>query len=253
MNNTQKKIFAIFTALTSMSMNLSATSDPLTIVVETGNETTISGNLSGSFVKAGAGTATFSGTNEDMDLNITAGTARVHSPTSLGTSATPHTGATTLNGGTLEIGAAITLSEPLNLTANSTFLADADVTLAGSLVGTGSHTLVLSGTGNTTFAGDSSASNALLDINNPTVILNGGVLPSGNKTVNSDSVLRLATANSNSLPGLTSVEGGATLVVDDSLSVASNVFELLNLKHGSTLRLGDGSTWAHNITVGTAS
>ena len=59
-----------------------------------------------------------------------------------------------------------------------------------------------------------------------------------------------------SVPGDTQLQSGAVLEVAGSVTVpahtGADIFGTLKFDTGSSLKLGVGSTWARNISVGTA-
>ncbi|WP_448191403.1 beta strand repeat-containing protein [Azospirillum sp. sgz301742] len=146
---------------------------------------TLSGVISGTgaLTKSGSGTLTLSGSNTYTGLTgVSAGTLSIGASSNIGT------GAIVLNGGTLDITGATTLSQSILLGAShGTVSNSAAVTLSGVISGTGYNltktgtgTLTLSGTntytGTTTINAGSVSISAGNKIGSGAITLNGGTL-----------------------------------------------------------------------------
>ncbi|MEI7494462.1 MAG: hypothetical protein WCJ92_07715 [Alphaproteobacteria bacterium] len=84
-------------------------------------------------------------------------------------------------------------------------------------------------------------------------VASGGRLP--NAQVDVSGQLEIQTATANQCPGSVIIENAAVLYVDSAVAVpadspaASDLFGSLKFNSGSTLKLGNGASWARNITV----
>jgi hypothetical protein len=88
-------------------------------------------------------------------------------------------------------------------------------------------------------------------------VASGGKLP--NASVDVTGQLEIQTATANQCPGNVVIKNAGVLNVAPSIAVpadgaatSSDLFGTLNFNSGSTLRLGNGASWARNITVATA-
>jgi hypothetical protein len=88
-------------------------------------------------------------------------------------------------------------------------------------------------------------------------VASGGKLP--NASVDVTGQLEIQTATANQCPGNVVIKNAGVLNVAPSIAVpadgaatSSDLFGTLNFNSGSTLRLGNGASWALNITVATA-
>ncbi len=86
-------------------------------------------------------------------------------------------------------------------------------------------------------------------------VASGGKLP--NALVDVSGQLEIQTATANQCPGTVEIRSAAVLNVLASIAVpadssTSDLFGSLKFNSGSTLKLGNGASWARNITVGTA-
>ncbi len=88
-------------------------------------------------------------------------------------------------------------------------------------------------------------------------VASGGKLP--NAQVDVTGQLEIQTATANQCPGNVVIKNAGVLNVAPSIAVpadgaatSSDLFGTLNFNSGSTLRLGNGASWARNITVATA-
>ena len=87
-------------------------------------------------------------------------------------------------------------------------------------------------------------------------VASGGKLPSA--LVDVSGQLEIQTATANQCPGTVEIRSAAVLNVLASIAVpadnpaTSDLFGSLKFNSGSTLKLGNGTSWARNITVGTA-
>jgi hypothetical protein len=132
--------------------------------------------------------------------------------------------------------------------------------LAGMPAGTA--LLSVSGSNILTVAVDANASATPMNINSDaTVAVGAGVaglatspkLPAS--AIGVSGILQITAAAAGCVPGDTTVASAGVVAVDAGLAVpahdsASDVFGNLLFQTGSILRLGDGSSWARNITVG---
>ena len=87
-------------------------------------------------------------------------------------------------------------------------------------------------------------------------VASGGKLPSA--LVDVSGQLEIQTATANQCPGTVEIRSAAVLNVLAGIAVpadspaTSDLFGSLKFNSGSTLKLGNGTSWARNITVGTA-
>ena len=87
-------------------------------------------------------------------------------------------------------------------------------------------------------------------------VASGGKLP--NALVDVSGQLEIQTATANQCPGTVEIRSAAVLNVLAGIAVpadspaTSDLFGSLKFNSGSTLKLGNGTSWARNITVGTA-
>jgi autotransporter-associated beta strand protein len=164
---------------------------------------TLSGTISGTgaLIKEGVGALNLTGTNTYSGGTVlTAGTLQLTSDANLGAAGTK----VTLNGGTLQPLAAINLSRPIDVNANTTINAANDLTLSGtitnvgSLYGTAQPTITKSGAGNLTISGNA---NQL----------------SGNLTIAAGSVTLGGSGTNGGIPlvSVTTVGAGTTLTIDN--------------------------------------
>ncbi|MEI7493788.1 MAG: hypothetical protein WCJ92_04230 [Alphaproteobacteria bacterium] len=224
-----------------------------------GDSATVSANLNASAInKTGAGTAVFSGDNSELGtLQIEEGLVQVNDTSNIGGSVVCAGGDLQVTGGSLAV-PSITVGVDATLTVDSA----ADVSLAMPL---GDALLTIAGEGVVTpnFMGSST-----------TPILISGIvhvgassdstMTKGATTVASGGLLEIMGATAMSVPGITEIQPGGKLQVLAGVAVPANgasngdIFNdgstggSLQLDADSTLKLGDGSSWARDIMVGTA-
>ena len=135
----------------------------------------------------------------------------------------------------------------------------ADVAANGLSVGSAQPGVVLA-------TADMSASTTCLAVNSSATVQVGGAgaskLTSGLHTINGILEL-LSGASTGCVPGQTAIQSGGILKVNAGITVpasdwSTDLFgvgtaDTLQFNSGSTLKLGNGASWARNITVGTAS
>ncbi len=224
-----------------------------------GDSATVSANLNASAInKIGAGTAVFSGDNSELGtLQIEEGLVQVNDTSNIGGSVVCAGGDLQVTGGSLAV-PTITVGVDATLTVDSA----ADVSLAMPL---GDALLTIAGEGVVTpnFMGSST-----------TPILISGIvhvgassdstMTKGATTVASGGLLEIMGATAMSVPGITEIHPGGKLQVLAGVAVPANgasngdIFNdgstggSLQFDADSTLKLGDGSSWARDIMVGTA-
>ncbi len=183
--------------------NIAGTDTDHTVTVN--NQTTLSGDITGGDLEiAGSGTLILSGDNDFVTgVTVTSGTLSIDSIDALADN-----DSLTINGGTADINAAITVSDlsgtggTLNLDANLTVSDDTSNTLASTI--TGASDLILNGTGTQTISGDNSgfSGDTILSsgttvagsdtaFGTGTIIANGGTLRSGETAVSLDNDITL--------------------------------------------------------------
>lgn len=131
--------------------------------------------------------------------------------------------------------------------------------LAG--VPAGAALLSVSGGDILTVAVDASASTTPMNINSDATVAVGAAVGSvaspklPASAIGVSGILQITEAAAGCVPGNTTVASAGVVAVNGGLVVpghdsASDVFGNLLFQTGSILRLGDGSSWARNITVG---
>ncbi|MAX26919.1 MAG: hypothetical protein CMJ19_20690 [Phycisphaeraceae bacterium] len=175
--------------------NIAGTDTDHTVTVN--NQTTLSGDITGGDLTiAGTGTLSLSGNNDFTNgVTVTAAILSVD-----GVDALADDDSLTINGGTVDINAATTVSDlagtsgTLNLDADLTFGDDTSNELASTITGAGG--LIFNGTGTQTISGDNSEFTGDTTLNSGTtvagsntafgtgtIIANGGTLRSGETAV----------------------------------------------------------------------
>jgi sugar lactone lactonase YvrE len=239
----------------------------LTIDVESGSASVTAPIAATIVYKAGAGTAVFSGNADNSEvsmLQINAGLVQV--------SATKHMGnAITFAGGNMEVTSGIVAIPAATVNVAAKITTDAGAAVSSVEAPSGSSLLTFAGSGVVT-AGDMHTS--LTPVSIPGIMHVGAVsssvpsrsskLTAGVITVPSNGLLEIMAATAASVPGITEVQSGGILQVAASVHVPANssshgdIFNngstggSLKFDTGAKLKLGDGSSWARNITVGAA-
>jgi hypothetical protein len=139
----------------------------------------------------------------------------------------------------------------------ATITTDATAAVSSIAAPYGTSLLTIAGPGVVT-AGDMSVSATPLSI--PGVMHVGASssskMPTGVATVPSGGLVKIMGATASSVPGDTEVQSGAVLEVAGSVAVPADtdadIFGTLKFDSGASLKLGSSSSWARNITVGTA-
>lgn len=253
----QKITLSLLAVVAVSSWSTASAAFDLNIDVESGSAVE-SGNINAATVqKIGAGDLILAGTDNShlSALTIANGTVTIGSNSNSDAGAMP--AAVAFNGGSqliVDVGNAavpvLTMTQPGELVANG------DSTLAGV---TGASKLTISGGGAVTPA-DLHASTTPVDISGTVNVgAAGHLLPASAVTVLSGGLVDIKGTTMDCMPGTNVVNSGATLQVDDALSVpaagiagSGDLFGTLKFGSGSTLRLGAGSSWARNITIGAA-
>jgi len=201
--------------------------------------------------KTGTGTAVLSGNNSSLStLSIDAGLVQVAASNNMGS-------ALAFAGGNLEVTSGTIAVPTAAVNAAATITTDASAAVSSIAAPYGTSLLTIAGSGVVT-AGDMSASATPLSI--PGVMYVGASssskMPTGVATVPNGGLLKLMGATASSVPGDTEVQSGAVLEVANSVTVpahtGADVFGTLKFDSGASLKLGASSTWARNISVGTA-
>jgi len=237
-NNTIRKLFIPTTSLT--------------IEVDGTDSATISAPLAATTVhKTGAGTAVLSGNNSSVStLSIDAGLVQVAATNNMGASLA-------FTGGNMEVTSGTVAVPAAAVNAAATITTDSGAAVSSIAAPSGTSLLTLAGSGVVT-AGDMSASATPLSI--PGIMHVGASsaskMPTGVATVPNGGLVKIMGNTASSVPGATQLQSGAVLEVADSIAVpahtGADIFGTLKFDSGSMLKLGASSTWARNITVGTA-
>ena len=200
---------------------------------------------------SGAGTLVLAGANTySGGTTINPGTLNISSSNNIGT------GILALNGGTLQAGAAFTLTQAMTLTANSTLdTGGYDLTLSGRVT-LGTYTLnVLNGgsvtfiqniiatTGHVTYASSDTtidvASNTIRDYSQVITVSSGSALHKTNT-----GTLHINANNAATLLGTVDLDAGilevdhVTGTVIDALGTTGGADNILNMANGTTLQCG---------------
>ncbi|WP_372400702.1 Ig-like domain-containing protein (plasmid) [Azospirillum sp. HJ39] len=215
---------------------------------------TMSGNIGGSFglTKTGTETLTLSGTNGYSTLTVSAGTVGIAADGNLGS------GTVSLAAGSkLQVTGATTIDNAVALTGSAAVQTDAAVTISGNITGnsytltkSGSGTLTLSGTNNTSGTGVSGiavtagtlAVGASNNLGQTTLTLDGGTLAS--------------TAAFNSGTDVTLGSGGGTVDVSSgSITLSGTVsgtggLGITSTNAGNVLGLSGTNTYTGGTTLG---
>ena len=224
----------------------------ITIEVDGTDSATVSAPLAATTVhKTGAGTSVLSGNNSSVStLSIDAGLVKVAATNNMGASLA-------FAGGNMEVTSGTVAVPTAAVNAAATITTDSGAAVSSIAAPSGSALLTLAGSGVIT-AGDMSASATPLSI--PGVMHVGASssskMPTGVATVPSGGLVKIMGNTASSVPGATQLQSGAVLEVADSIAVpahtGADIFGTLKFDSGSMLKLGASSTWARNITVGTA-
>ena len=215
---------------------------------------TMSGTIGGSFglTKTGAETLTLSGTNGYSTLTVSAGTVSIAADGNLGS------GTVSLAAGsTLQVTGATTIDNAVALTGSAAVRTDAAVTIGGNITGnsytltkSGSGTLTLSGTNNSSGSGVSGitvtagtlAVGASANLGQTTLTLDGGTLAS-----------TAAFSNGN---GVTLGSGGGTIDVSAGAVTLSGTvsgtggLSIASTDGGNALGLSGTNTYTGGTTLG---
>jgi sugar lactone lactonase YvrE len=224
----------------------------ITIEVDGTDSATVSAPLAATTVhKTGAGTSVLSGNNSSVStLSIDAGLVKVAATNNMGASLA-------FAGGNMEVTSGTVAVPTAAVNAAATITTDSGAAVSSIAAPSGSALLTLAGSGVIT-AGDMSASATPLSI--PGVMHVGASssskMPTGVATVPSGGLVKIMGNTASSVPGATQLQSGAVLEVADSIAVpahtGADIFGTLKFDSGASLKLGVGSTWARNISVGTA-
>jgi sugar lactone lactonase YvrE len=224
----------------------------ITIEVDGTDSATVSAPLAATTVhKTGAGTSVLSGNNSSVStLSIDAGLVKVAATNNMGASLA-------FAGGNMEVTSGTVAVPTAAVNAAATITTDSGAAVSSIAAPSGSALLTLAGSGVIT-AGDMSASATPLSI--PGVMHVGASssskMPTGVATVPNGGLVKIMGNTASSVPGATQLQSGAVLEVADSIAVpahtGADIFGTLKFDSGSMLKLGASSTWARNITVGTA-
>ena len=252
MKTIQKLTLGLLTVVAASS--LSAAFD-LTIDVTSGSATHSANINAGTVNKTGCGELVLQGADNSAlgNLTISAGSLEVE------TNAGAMPAIVTFDGGSafqVDVAAATNPSLVMTQAGQLEVTAVAAAAALTALSGAAKVTVVGSGRLN---PGALGASTTPMDISG---IVNVGTagheLPNSAVTVLSSGLLDIQGVVANSMPGTNVVNSGATLQVDASLAIpaaglaATDFFGTLKFDSGSTLKLGNGASWARAITVGSA-
>ena len=240
---------------------ITATAKNLT-VAGSGN-TVISGNIAlttGSLTKNNGGTLTLGGVNTYTGGTIiNGGIVAIANDNNLGGT----TGALTLNGGTLENTAIVTLNASRAVTVNAgggTFQTDANLTYAGAIAGagtlnkTGTGSLITGGAGANTHTGDINVNAGTLEIAKSAAV--GAIGDASNVTVASGATLRFNGTGAYATETIGSLAGGGTvnnasanaLALTTGANNASTIFSGVIQNTGGTLGLTKAGTGTFTLT-----
>ena len=224
----------------------------ITIEVDGTDSATVSAPLAATTVhKTGAGTSVLSGNNSSVStLSIDAGLVKVAATNNMGASLA-------FAGGNMEVTSGTVAVPTAAVNAAATITTDSGAAVSSIAAPSGAALLTLAGSGVVT-AGDMSASATPLSI--PGVMHVGASsaskMPTGVATVPNGGLVKIMGNTASSVPGATQLQSGAVLEVADSIAVpahtGADIFGTLKFDSGSMLKLGASSTWARNISVGTA-
>ena len=201
--------------------------------------------------KTGGGTAVLSGNNSSVSiLALKAGLVKVSATNNIGKSVT-------FAGGNMEVTSGTVAIPTAAMNAAATITTDVSAAVSSIAAPSGTSLLTLAGPGVVT-AGNMSASYTPLSI--PGVMHVGASssskMTSGSAVVPSGGLVKIMGATASSVPGDTQLQSGAVLEVAGSVTVpahtGADIFGTLKFDAGAILKLGVGSTWARNISVGTA-
>ena len=205
----------------AVSGNVNTNAFVLTLTNTGSGGGTVSGVISGtgSVAKTGTGTWTLSGANTHSGgTSLGAGTLVLGTMTALGT------GTLTITGGTLDAGAALTVTNAQSWAGDFSFAGSNPLTLSGTVALTAARTVTVSA--NTlTSSGVVSGAFALAKQGAGTLVLSGTNTYTGATTVSQGIVSVQSAAALGTAAGTTTVASGATLQIQNSLTVA----EPLNL------------------------
>ncbi len=222
------------------------------------NSAAVSGYLEANLIrKIGGGTAVVSGNNSGVQrLQIDEGLVQVNVTENMG-------GAVAFAGGNLEVTSGTVIVPSVAMDANGTLTADAGTAVTLTTL-SGDSVLSIAGAGEVT-AGDMSLNSTPVFITGTMITGTfGSNMTKGATTVANGGLLQLMDAIPTSVPGITEIQLGGKLQVLAGVSVPANdasngdVFNdgetggSLQFDAGSTLKLGNGSIWARDITVDAA-
>ena len=231
---------------------LTAPATSLTIEVNGTDSAIVSAALAATTVhKTGAGTSVLSGNNSGIStLEIDAGLVKVSATNNMGASLA-------FAGGNMEVTSGTVAVPTAAMNQAGTITTNTGAAVSSIAAPSGAALLTIAGSGVVT-AGDMSSSSTPLSI--PGVMYVGASstskMPTGVATVPNGGLLKLMGNTASSVPGDTQLQSGAVLEVADSVTVpahtGADIFGTLKFDSGASLKLGVGSTWARNISVGTA-
>ena len=231
---------------------LTAPATSLTIEVNGTDSAIVSAALAATTVhKTGAGTSVLSGDNSGIStLEIDAGLVKVSATNNMGASLA-------FAGGNMEVTSGTVAVPTAAMNQAGTITTNTGAAVSSIAAPSGAALLTIAGSGVVT-AGDMSSSSTPLSI--PGVMYVGASstskMPTGVATVPNGGLLKLMGNTASSVPGDTQLQSGAVLEVADSVTVpahtGADIFGTLKFDSGASLKLGVGSTWARNISVGTA-
>jgi len=257
----------------------------INIEVDGTDSATVSAPLTAATVnKTGSGTAILSGNNSSTVTNLIIGSTAAQGGL-VQVSAAANLGANTqlISQSTLEIltgsgtaGSPNSVVIPGTLASSAPtpsagtgniLIADQYTTVALNAISSGASiysALTLAGAGVITVGNLSSSPKTIMITGNVNVGASGSKLTTGATTVKPGGLLEIMGSTAASVPGATEIQNGAVLQVAASVAVPANgsshgdIFNngstggSLKFDTGATLKLGAGSSWARNITVGTA-
>jgi hypothetical protein len=183
-------------------------------------------------------------------LSIDAGLVKVAATNNMGASLA-------FAGGNMEVTSGTVAVPTAAVNAAATITTDSGAAVSSIAAPSGTSLLTIAGSGVVT-AGNMSASATPLSI--PGVMHVGASssskMPTGVATVPNGGLVKIMGNTASSVPGDTELQSGAVLEVANSVTVpahtGADIFGTLKFDSGSMLKLGASSTWARNISVGTA-
>lgn len=244
--------------LTTLAVNTQLSASNMIIEVDNADVATASGAIStGTAHKTGTGTLVLAAANTLTTLDIQAGQVNVSATNNFGGGAVSFT---TTPGGILAATAAVTVPV-LTMTVAGELLANGSGALTLGAPPAGDSILTLASTNPASdiiTVGDLHASTTPVTVTGFVRVGAGTSLMTAGATLVSTGTVEIMGATAASFPGVTEVQSGGVLQVSAAVSVpatgGSDLFTgTLKFDTGSKLILGNDSTWARNITVGTAS